>query len=427
MKRLIVPLILLFSVLANAQNVVNDTIILSRKGAETLFLQNNLSLIAERLNIDIAQAQIIQAKLWPNPTFSVSEFNLWHTPGTQEMPLLWGNYGRYQEFGASIEQLVYTAGKRKKMIAIEKVGADMALEYYKNFLRNLKTEFRNNLSELQYNQAKKSVYQQQLKSVNSLTRAYAIQVQQGNISQGDYLRLKASELEFLNELNAIDIENNSLQNEMKTLLNLNPLSYLKLDQEGILPDLDVVSNLNIQEIMAEVENFRPDVQFAKLNQKYNQNQYDYQKALRTPDVTLQASYDRGGNIMNNFVGIGFSVDLPFFNRNQGNIKAAKFSVEQSTLSKQELLNSAQSEIMMTYNNFSVVKKMYENIDPNYEEKLDKMLDNYLINFKSRNISLLIYLDYLESYLKNKTILLDTKKELNTRFEELKNASGQELN
>ncbi len=56
-----------------------------------------------------------------------------------------------------------------------------------------------------------------------------------------------------------------------------------------------------------------------------------------------------------------------------------------------------------------------------------MLESYLISFKNRNISLLVYLDYVEAYLSNKMILLDTQKELNNRLEEFKNASGQELN
>ncbi|MFA9189602.1 TolC family protein [Flavobacterium sp. FBOR7N2.3] len=427
MKQFILPFVFLFSVLATAQNAVNDTILLSRKNAETLFLQNNLSLIAERLNIDIAQAQIIQAKLWPNPTFSINEFNLWRNTGSEELPAIWGNYGRFQEFGASLEQLVYTAGKRKKMIAIEKVGADMALEYYKNFLRNLKMEFRNNLTAMQYNQAKKTVYQKQLQSVQNLTKAYAIQVKEGNISQGDYIRLKASELEFLNEINAITIENNSLQSEMKKLLHLSPLSYIKLSQDDAIPDMNAVNDLNILNSLADDANYRPDVKLAKLNEKYNQNQYVYQKALKTPDITLEASYDRGGNIMQNFFGLGFSIDLPFFDRNQGNIKAAQFSVEQSKLNKQEVLNNAQAEILETYNNFKAVQKLYENIGTDYQIKLDKMLDSYLTSFKNRNISLLVYLDYVEAYLNNKMILLDTQKELNNRLEEFKNASGQELN
>ncbi|MGM8362418.1 TolC family protein [Flavobacterium sp. ARAG 55.4] len=427
MKQLILPTIFLFSVLASAQNIVNDTIFLSRKNAETIFLQNNLSLISERLNIDIAQAQIIQAKVWPNPTFSVNEFNLWRNTGSEELPAIWGDYGRYQEFGASLEQLVYTAGKRKKMIAIEKVGAEMAVEYYKNFLRNLKMEFRNNLTAMQYNQAKKIVYLKQLQSVQNLTKSYAIQMELGNISPGDYIRLKASEVEFLNELNTIEIENNALQSEMKKLLHLNPMSYVKISEDDAIPDMDNINNLNIENSIAQIENYRPDVKLAKLNEKYSQNKYVYEKALKTPDITLEASYDRGGNIMQNFFGLGFSIDLPVFDRNQGNIKAAQFSVEQSKLNKEEVLNNAQTEIMEAYNNFKAVQSLYENIGDDYQTKLDKMLDNYLMSFKNRNISLLVYLDYVEAYLNNKMILLDTQKELNNRLEEFKNASGQELN
>ncbi|MFL9832287.1 TolC family protein [Flavobacterium sp. ST-87] len=427
MKQLILPTIFLFSVLASAQNIVNDTIFLSRKNAETIFLQNNLSLISERLNIDIAQAQIIQAKVWPNPTFSVNEFNLWRNTGSEELPAIWGDYGRYQEFGASLEQLVYTAGKRKKMIAIEKVGAEMAVEYYKNFLRNLKMEFRNNLTAMQYNQAKKIVYLKQLQSVQNLTKSYAIQMELGNISPGDYIRLKASEVEFLNELNTIEIENNALQSEMKKLLHLNPMSYVKISEDDAIPDMDKINNLNIENSIAQIENYRPDVKLAKLNEKYSQNKYAYEKALKTPDITLEASYDRGGNIMQNFFGLGFSIDLPVFDRNQGNIKAAQFSVEQSKLNKEEVLNNAQTEIMEAYNNFKAVQNLYKNIGDDYQTKLDKMLDNYLMSFKNRNISLLVYLDYVEAYLNNKMILLDTQKELNNCLEEFKNASGQELN
>ena len=288
-------------------------------------------------------------------------------------------------------------------------------------------DFRNNLSAMQYNQPKNVVYQKQLQSFQNLVKAYEIQVKQGNISQGDYIRLKASELEFLNEINAIKIENNALQSEMKKLLHLAPTTFIKIDQEDIIPDMTAVNNLNIQKVIDEVENYRPDVKLAKLNEKYNQKKYDYQKALKTPDITLEASYDRGGNIMRNFFGLGFSIDLPVFDRNQGNIKAAQFSVEQSKLNKEELLNSAQAEIFETYNNFKAVQKLYENQGADYQQKLDKMLESYLLSFKNRNISLLVYLDYVEAYLSNKMILLDTQKELNNRLEEFKNASGQELN
>ena len=427
MKRFFLSFVLFSTIIASAQNSVNDTIVLTRVDAETIFLQSNLSLLAEKLNIDIAEAQVIQAKVWPNPTLSVSEVNLWSNSTSEELPVLWGNYGRNQEIGLSLEQLVYTAGKRKKLIAIEKVGAQMAAQYYKDILRSLKTEFRNNLTAIQFNQQQKSVYEKQLLSVRKLITAYASQVKKGNLSQAEYVRLKASELEFLNELNELNTEGNALQKDMKILMNLPAKSYIKLENEGFVPNLNPLDELDLADIINEAENNRPDLQFAKLTQQYRDNKYAYEKALRTPDITLQASYDRGGNIMNNFFGVGFAIDLPFFNRNQGNIKAAKYAIEQSTLIKEQTFNSAQAEIVQAYSNFTNARQLFESIDTDYDKDLDMILESHLKNFSDRNISLLVYLDYVEAYIKNKEIILTSKKQLNERLEELRYASGQELN
>jgi len=56
-----------------------DTIYLSTAQAEDLFIKQNLELIAEKLEIDVAEAAIVQAKLWPNPTLSIEDVNLWNT------------------------------------------------------------------------------------------------------------------------------------------------------------------------------------------------------------------------------------------------------------------------------------------------------------------------------------------------------------
>ena len=56
-----------------------DSLRLSREQCEALFLEKNLLLIAEKLQISQAEAMVLQASLWPNPTFEVDEVNLWST------------------------------------------------------------------------------------------------------------------------------------------------------------------------------------------------------------------------------------------------------------------------------------------------------------------------------------------------------------
>ncbi len=408
-------------------SAITDTIVLSRNQAEALFLDKNISLISEKLNIDIADAQVIQAKLWPNPTLTIGEINLWSNATAQQLPPLWGNYGKTQQVNAELEQLIQTAGKRKKLIAMEKVNAEIAKEYFKTFLRSLKIEFRDNLTDLQYNQAQEAVYQKQLSSMQTLLKAYGNQVAQGNIGKGEYVRLKVSELQYLKEINDLQKENNALQKELKVLMNLPAASFIKLTDEGFVPVNKNIEDINLANLMESAIENRPDMKVLKLGNEYNDNKYKYERAMCTPDVTLGISYDRGASLMNDFVGVGFSLDLPFFNRNQGNIKAAKIAINQGKLLTEEKTLSVQSEVLQAYQDFITTKKLYESADASFEADLDKLLESYLKNFLQRNTSMLEYLDFVDAYLDNKSILLNSKKDLNKNLEELRYITGQEIN
>jgi cobalt-zinc-cadmium efflux system outer membrane protein len=149
--------------------------------------------------------------------------------------------------------------------------------------------------------------------------------------------------------------------------------------------------------------------------------------MRTPDLTLGLTYDRGSSTMVDFVGVGFALDLPFFNRNQGNIKAAKIAIAQGKLLTEEKTISVQSEVLQAYEDLMVTKKLYDSVEANYESDLDKLLESYRKNFMQRNTSMLEFLDFVDAYLDNKSILLNSKKDLNKNLEELRYISGQEIN
>ena len=428
MKRIFFTSIFIsFCLSGKAQNTTaTDTVSVSRAEAETIFLKNNLRLLSEKLNIDQAEAQVIQAKLWPNPRLEVGEINLWSNAKSEQLPPISGNWGKTSEVTVGLEQLIYTARKRKKQIEMEKVGVEIAQEYFQDFLRILKVEFRNNLTQLQYTQEKQNLYKKQLASIQKLLTAYSNQAKQGNISKSEFIRLKASELEFVKQLSDLQKENNQLQKELKTLMNLAPQSYLKISIDKFVPDLDKVASINLAELASSALENRPDVKASVLEEKYNNRKYKYELAQRTPDVTLLASYDRGGNIMNDFVGVGFALDLPFFSRNQGNIKSAKIEIQKSQYMKEEKNNQAQNEVIQAYEDLVVSKRLYENIEASYEKDLDLLLESHQKNFTLRNTSMLEYLDFVNAYLENKTIILDSKKELNEHFEELQFVIGKEL-
>ena len=75
----------------------NDKLYLSEEQVDALFLANNLELVAEKFNIAIADAAVIQAKAWHNPTLSIGYLNFWSSTNKRDgetIPPLFGSFGR---------------------------------------------------------------------------------------------------------------------------------------------------------------------------------------------------------------------------------------------------------------------------------------------------------------------------------------------
>lgn len=407
-----------------------DTIRLSRQESESVFLNENLSLLAEKLNISKAEAAVQQAKLWPNPNLTFDQINFWatdrQTSGQEVSPELWNGFGKNQQFAFEIEQLIYTAGKRKKMVALEKVSVDKSRQYFEELLRNLKIEFRNLLTELQYSQLQQKALKNLFISVQELTNAYERQFTLQNISKSEYARLKAKELELRKEIHDLQKSSSEIQKELKILMHQNPNSTLVITDEDFENQVDESQIVFIGELTEQAESTRPDLQLAVLEENYYHKLYDYEKAQRVPDIALKASYDRNGGTMLDFIGFGITVDLPIFNRNQGNIQIAQLGIQQSKIETQQVRHELQSEIFRNTQYLLNAIQLRDQIKKDYDLSLDELLEAHNRNLKNRNISMLEYLDFLDAYLDNQKTILDVSKEVNDALEELNYAVGKDI-
>ena len=409
-----------------------DTTVLSRAECESMFLEKNLSLIAEKLEISKAEAMVTQAKLWPNPTLEVDEVNLWASKkqlavfGDELQGFNGKEFGKNQQLAFSIEQVIITAGKRKKLVAVEKVSVEKSHEYFEDLLRNLKIEFRNLLTELQYLQFGGAVYENQITSLQQLTQSYQRQVEQNNVAKGEYIRLKALELEMSKDFNDLNKDKNEVLKELKLLMRLPSSTNLEITPEGFLKNTEAFENFDLNSLLAQAKESRPDFKIANLEKTYYDMLYTYEKSQRMPDLAIKGGYDRGGNFMYDFVGFGLTMDLPFFDRNQGNIKSALIGIEQSQIHLEHKELSLENETVLAYQNLRNAIDFLGQIEDGYEDTLDQLLTSYTKNFTERNISLLEYLDFLEAYMENKIIILEAGKEVNEKTEELNYAIGTDV-
>lgn len=418
-------ILVFINILIVFSSFAQDTLRLTRTEGEALFLKENLWLIAEKMKVSEAEALVQQAKLWPNPNLTVDQVNLWVTPrqtgGQEVVPPLWGTFGRNRQFGAELEQLIETAGKRKKEVAVEQVGVEKAGAEFQELLRELKLQLRNRMTGLQALEEKKRNEEARLMSVRRLSQAYQNQVQQGHIPRNELARLKALELEISKELREIAAGSFELQAELKQLLKLNSASVLVIT-DPLEPDMTAYRLLSTDCLPDEAD--RPDLKRAQLEETWYNKVIDLERARSRPDITLRAQYDRNGNTMLNFFGIGASIDLPLFNRNQGNIQHARINAQKAgTLVQQQALNVS-TEIIRAYQGLKNALDFYDAIGEDYA--LDDLLNVYTQNFMNRNISMLEYLDFSDTYRNTKQILTDAKRELRKQVEKLNYTLGKDL-
>src|SRR5690554_1171288 len=405
-----------------------DKLILNKEEAEAVFLRNNLSLLAENLSISKAEARLIQAKVWPNPTFTLDQVNLWKSQVKEQevVPPLMGDFGRNQQFGISIEQLILTAGKRRKLMALEQVGVEQSKQYFEEVLRNLKIEFRAQLNQLNYLQTYKSIYEKQLTSVKQLTKSYKNQVDAGFLNKGEYIRLKAVWLDILNDINNLENELNEVEYNLKHLMNLPASTQFELKPEGLAVNIDQLIEFDISALIDTAKNNRPEYQISKLHEDFAQSYLAVERAERVPNFSLIGEYDRGSGIYTDFIGFGVAMDLPVFNRNKGNIRIAELEIQQAQLNQQFVTSGIEKEVNLAVLQFRKALKFIQQIDSDYENDLDHILNAYTLNFKNKNIDLIQYLDFLEAYLENKNILLQSAVELRNKAEELNYAIGKDI-
>src|SRR6185369_16037431 len=96
---------------------------------------------------------------------------------------------------------------------------------------------------------------------------------------------------------------------------------------------------------------------------FQQQNLTYQQALKTPDLTISPEFDRNSQFAQNFFGLGVSLPLPVFNRNQGNIKSATMTIKQveaesgnSGVSLQNNVTAAYKKLLLTQQQNNATQK-----------------------------------------------------------------------
>jgi cobalt-zinc-cadmium efflux system outer membrane protein len=385
---------------------------------DSLFVKNSLVLLAEKYNIDAQQFLVQQERLWNNPSISaeVSAYN-WDNQSAFDA-------GRNGQKIFTAEQLILLAGKRDKRINMARFDAQITEQEFYSLTRVLKFQLRSSFYSLYFSQRTVNALSEQFKALDETINTMDIQYRKGNIPYGDLMRLQA--LQF--ELSTLLVEHRyRIEEDLKSLrilintasvilpvMNENSLKKYKLD------------SLNAEALIEIGLQNRSDLKAQQLYLERSKMNYRLQKALSVPDLRVGGVYDQAGSYIQNYVGVNVAIDLPVFNRNQGNIRAARAIIEKEELYYTNKQLEVRNEIYMSIRKAQESENLYQSVDKKFANGLEKINGGILENFRKKNISLIEFVDFFQTY----NSVVNQLNELNSRridaYEELNYNTGKEL-
>jgi cobalt-zinc-cadmium efflux system outer membrane protein len=385
---------------AKAQNehIFADSVRINIDSAENIFLKNNFLLLAQQYNINAQKALVIQAKLLPNPNFSFDRGPVIPiNDSNSQFPH--SAFFNNSENAITISQLILLAGKRNKQIKIAEANVKLAEYQFYDLIRTLKYTLRSDFFNIYYLQQSASVYDKEIQSLQKVVNAFNQQEGKGYIAEKEVVRIKAQLYSLQSEYNDLINQINDTESELRLVLQVKNIYISPVVNDTQINALNP-GQFPLTELIDTAFKNRTDLMIAKTNTDISKLNYNYQKALAVPDLTASLSYDKQGSYAQNFNSAGIAIDLPFFNRNQGNIKAAKFMIDYNIASQNSTEATVEEQVTRALQKAFDNHKLFVKIDPKFINDFDRLLNEVFINYEKRNISLLDFLDFYDAYKQN---------------------------
>ncbi|MDQ2856631.1 MAG: TolC family protein [Acidobacteriota bacterium] len=298
----------------------------------SIFLRQNLQLLAARYDIDSANAEKLTARLRPNPQLSV---------GFSGLPLnLSGPFVREQTFSYGLSQTVELGGKRRKRIDAANANSELAQGQFQTVVWQLTNDVKKKFYTVLLAQALLNLAEENQKTFAETIKHTDELYKFGEISGLDLKRLEVEKLKFDTDVANSERDYEVAVRDLRVTLGGD---YRAMDFE-VAGKLDYEPyQFSLAELRDKSLTARPDLKAAQLSERAADASIRLQNAQRIPDVTLGAGVDQVPLGTSTYT-IGVSVALPVFDRNQG--ERAKALIEKQKAQNQEVLitNQVLSEV-----------------------------------------------------------------------------------
>src|SRR5271163_2278360 len=394
---------------------VHGAVRITMDQAIQMALQHNHNLRAARTTIQQDQALEITANLRPNPVLTLDAQFL---PIFQPSEFTSEYIDETAEFDLGIAYLFERGKKRQHRLQAAQDVTAQTTSLVTDNERTLTFNVASQFVGVQLAESTLDLALQDMKSFQNTVDISQARYNAGDISEGDFLKIKLQMLQFQQDVAQAQLS------KVQALVGLRQF----LGYETVPEDFDVTSDfdytpvqMKLEDLQAKALQSRPDFRAAQQGVVAAKSQYELAKANGKVDVTGTANYDHVSDT--NTASFFGSFQLPIFNRNQGEIARTNYAINQA----QELELAASDQVM------SDVLTAYEGVRENdlvvtqfrggYLDAAQQSRDITEYSYKRGAASLLDYLDAERSY---RSVQLSYRQSLAaylTAVEQLREAVG----
>jgi len=354
-----------------------------------LALQHNHSLLAARTTIQQNQAEEITANLRPDPVLlGDSQF----LPIFQPSQFSSDYIDNTAQFDLGISYLFERGKKRQHRLQAAKdvtaISRSQVADNERTVAFNVASQFIN----VELAESTLELATQDLKSFQNTVAIAEARYKAGDIGEGDLLKIKIQMLQFQTDVSAAQLARVQGLSDLRQLLGY----------ESVGPDYDIAGSFDYQPVNGIIEDFqtkalqnRPDLQAARLGVNAANSQLALQKAIGKRDVTGQASYTHLTD--SNNLSLFGQIQLPIFDRNQGEIARAGYAITQAQ--QQELFASGQvmTDVRDAFEGMRANEKIVDLYRSGYLDQAQQSRDITEYAYRHGAASLLDFLDAERSY------------------------------
>lgn len=370
-----------------AQSPGSQLITLSQ--AIQLAMQHNHNLLALRTTVQQSEAEEITANLRPDPVLSTDAIFL---PIFEPSSLTSDYIDNVAQFDMGVSYLFERGKKRQHRLQAARDVTAVTRSQVSDAERMLTYSVATQFIGVELAESTLALANQDLQSFEQSVNIAESRYKAGDIGEGDLLKIKLQLLQFQTDVAQAKLARAQGLSDLRQLLGYEsvPANY---DVSGQFEYQPVATSLD--DLQAKALQVRPDLQAARLGVNAANSQYQLQKAIGKRDVTGTLDYTHLAYLSD--ISVFGSIQLPIFDRNQGEIKRANFAISQAQ--QQQLYANGQvlTDVRDAYEGLQANDQILKIYTSGYLNEADQSRNISEYAYKHGAASLLDYLDAERSY------------------------------